>query len=377
MPSGRGLTVCWRASRMWLVARLVGSPGLEVVGFGLARCPLLAGDDRPTGTAADRDPPSALGDPRRARDPRDGAARRREPIARPPRVPVARGSPAGGARAARPPGRHRHPAADRAGGTYTLVPHARGRYRIGPLAVDATDAFGLARRRLEFEGREDLIVTPEIEDLAGPPGCGFGANVGAVARPATCSARARTTTRCAGTSEGDDLRRIHWPSRGAHRRADDPPGRGVASRQRYGVRRQPRGMALGRRTARLRAGGLGRGDAWGSCSRSGGFALRLATRRHAAARPLRRSGSSTRCRASRTPRSRSVGPALARLRRRLSPETTLVFVAAPPRPRSSRPSSGAAPAFGPRLAVLVYPVDPDTRRPAAAHSWRAAPRRRA
>ena len=39
MPSGRGVAVLFAGLAMWLVARLIGSPGLEVVALGLAALP--------------------------------------------------------------------------------------------------------------------------------------------------------------------------------------------------------------------------------------------------------------------------------------------------------------------------------------------------
>jgi hypothetical protein len=55
---------------------------------------------------------------------------------------------------------------------------------------------------------------------------------------------------------------------------------------------------------------------------------------------------------------RSIGPALGHLRAAASGDTTLVFVSAPPAPGelTSLIRSGAG--FGPKLAVLIYPVDP-------------------
>ena len=47
--------------------------------------------------------------------------------------------------------------------TYTILPQTRGRYQLGPLSIDVSDPFALVRQPLEFDEREDLIVTPEIE----------------------------------------------------------------------------------------------------------------------------------------------------------------------------------------------------------------------
>ena len=43
MLAGRGVVVAVAGLVMWLVARLIGSPGLEVIGLGLAALPLIAG----------------------------------------------------------------------------------------------------------------------------------------------------------------------------------------------------------------------------------------------------------------------------------------------------------------------------------------------
>ena len=42
MLTGRGVTVFVAGLAMWVVARIVGSPGMEVVGVGLAALPFLA-----------------------------------------------------------------------------------------------------------------------------------------------------------------------------------------------------------------------------------------------------------------------------------------------------------------------------------------------
>ena len=43
MPSGRGIAVLGAGIALWLAARIIGSPGMEVVGIGLAVLPFLAG----------------------------------------------------------------------------------------------------------------------------------------------------------------------------------------------------------------------------------------------------------------------------------------------------------------------------------------------
>ncbi len=58
-----------------------------------------------------------------------------------------------------------------------------------------------------------------------------------------------------------------------------------------------------------------------------------------------------------------MGPALARLRRGSGADTTLIVATAPPVPSELTSLIRTGAAFGPKLAVLVYPVDPDTLPP--------------
>jgi uncharacterized protein (DUF58 family) len=95
--------------------------------------------------------------------------------------------------------------------SYTIDAPRRGRYTIGPLRVEAADPFGFAPVRVELDLRDDLVVTPPVEDLRDVAGSPFGQAGGA--------ALARRLARGGGEfslmrpyQEGDDLRRIHWPS---------------------------------------------------------------------------------------------------------------------------------------------------------------------
>ena len=56
---------------------------------------------------------------------------------------------------------------------------------------------------------------------------------------------------------------------------------------------------------------------------------------------------------------RSIGPALAHMRSGSSPDTSLVFVSAPPVPAELGSLIRAGAGFGQKLAVLIYPTDPD------------------
>jgi uncharacterized protein (DUF58 family) len=94
----------------------------------------------------------------------------------------------------------------------TLAPaRKRGVYKLGPVRVSNTDAFGLFRRDRDFGDQDDLIVYPRVYDLADfemPPGYLTGDS----------SARRRShdlTPHAASVREyafGDSISRIHWQS---------------------------------------------------------------------------------------------------------------------------------------------------------------------
>ena len=165
--------------------------------------------------------------------------------------------------------------------------------------------------------------------------------------------------------EGDDLRRIHWPQRRADRRADDPPGRVVAARQRAPVRGHARERPSGGRTVRRSSGRC-------RCRHVGVLLARRVRvaardRRHAPGRAHRGPvpGCAHRRDASRRAPS---APALSHLRA-LGVRPTRRSCASRRRPQPARahlPDPQPASAFGPKLAVLVYPVDPATLPPGAA-----------
>ena len=179
MPSGRGLVVFGAGLAMWIAARIVGSSGMEVVGIGLVALPFLAGlfvrwgrtrlrirrrlsDVRvPPGTRVtvrlDVSNEAPASSPFLMIEDRLPSA-----LGRPARLVVS-GLPAKGSQQV----------------AYTVLPQTRGRYRLGPLTVDVSDPFALTRQRLEFDELDDLLVTPQIEDLLASPDSGLGPTWGA------------------------------------------------------------------------------------------------------------------------------------------------------------------------------------------------------
>ena len=94
----------------------------------------------------------------------------------------------------------------------TLAPaRKRGAYKLGPVRVSNTDAFGLFRRDRDFGDQDDLIVYPRtyhLPDFEMPPGYLTGES--------TARRRSHDLTPHAATVReyafGDSLSRIHWPS---------------------------------------------------------------------------------------------------------------------------------------------------------------------
>ncbi len=354
MLTARGIAVAIAGVAMWLTARIVGSPGLEVVGLGLGALPVLA-------LALSQWSRRRLDVRRRLSDARvrpgtrvtvevEIENRSVAPVSfllLEDKLPSALGRPA------------RLVVAELAGRSgqrvgYTLLPQARGRYPLGPLTVDVTDAYGLTRQRLEFAAHDELLVTPEIEDLRSAPNQPTGQSFG--------STRARQLLRVGEEyytmrqyQEGDDLRRIHWAS--VARTGD------LMIRQDEATRRASGLVFLDQRQAAI---GQSRGAAFeravsaaasvGELLVRAGFQLRFATADMAPTalteeRFLDALAGVTHAQA------RTIAPSLVHLRAAASTDTSLVFVSGPPAPAELAALSRAGSGFGPKLAILVYPLE--------------------
>jgi uncharacterized protein (DUF58 family) len=360
MPSGRGVALLFAGLAMWLVARLIGSPGLEVIALGLATLPAIAaifvrwGHQRISvhrHLSDIRVSPGTRVTVHIDIENRSAAAtsfllledRLPSVLGRPARLVVS-GIPGHGTQEV----------------TYTILPQTRGRYQLGPLTVDMSDPFALVRQRLEFDEREDLIVTPEIEDLTGTPDAAFGANVGA-SRTRNLFRTGEEYHTMRQYHEGDDLRRIHWPS--VARTGELMIRQDESSQRANGlVFLDSRDGALGQTHGQAFERAVSVAATLGVVLSRGGFSLRFATADTppAALSEERFLEALTSVGHSQV---RSIGPALAHLRASASGDTTLVVVAAPPQPVELTSLIRSGGAFGPKLAVLVYPIDPDTLPP--------------
>lgn len=363
MPSGRGLAVLGAGVAMWVASRVVGSPGMEVVAIGLAALPFIAGlfvrwsrtrlqvhrrlsDVRvPPGTRVtvrldvvnDAPAPSSF-------------------LLIEDRLPPTLGRPARLVVS----GVHARSTQQVA---YSVLPQTRGRYRLGPLTIDISDPFALTRQRLEFAELDELLVTPEIEDLVSAPDSGFGQSWGAMrARQLFRTGEEYYTMR--EYQEGDDLRRIHWPS--VARTGDLMIRQDESSRRANGlVFLDNRGHSLGQSHSPAFERAVSVAATLGVLLARRGFALRIGTTESPPA-PVNEERFLDALAGMSHASARSVGPSLAHLRTSASADTSLVYVAAPPAPGELSSLIRAGAGFGPKLVVLVHPVDPQTLPPGRA-----------
>jgi uncharacterized protein (DUF58 family) len=357
MLTRRGATVLGAGVAMWMMSRLVGSPGLEVVGIGLAVLPLIAAVFVHRGR-------QRLELRRRLSDVRvppgtrvtvsiDVENRSTAPTAVlliEDRIPAALGRPArlviSGIRAR---------ATQRV--SYTVVPQMRGRYPLGPLTVNVSDPFALHRQRIEFSEREELLVTPEVEDLTAASDPTFGSSVG--------SSRARQLFRTGEEyytmrqyQEGDDLRRIHWAS--VARTGQLMIRQDESSRRANGlIFLDNRAAALGRARSVAFERSVSVAATLGMLLLRHGFLVRWATADAAPASAGEERFLDALAGVDHS-RETTIGSTLRHLRAGASTDTTLVFISGPPALSELPSLLRSAAGFGPKLAVLIYPVDPDT-----------------
>ena len=112
--------------------------------------------------------------------------------------------------------------------TYPIRSQVRGRYRLGPLTLSKQDPYGLANTTASLPGTTDILVLPRIEILSrGRPRANDVGAEGAI--PHLVALHGEDDVAVRSYHDGDDLRRIHWPTT-AHRsklmvRQEDPPAR--------------------------------------------------------------------------------------------------------------------------------------------------------
>jgi uncharacterized protein (DUF58 family) len=360
MFTARGVTVLCAGLAMWVVARIIGSPGLEVVGVGILTLPLLAAvfTRWSRQNIAARHHLSDIRVPPGTRvtvsiDVDNRSSTPTSFLLLEDRVPASLGRPARLVVSGIPPRSTQRV-------SYTVLPQTRGSYRLGPLLIDVSDPFALTRQRMEFAGQDELLVTPEIEDLESASDPATGASFGASrARQLFRTGQEYYTMRA--YQEGDDLRRIHWAS--VARTGELMIRQDESSRRANGlVFLDTRSAAVGQDRSATFERAVSVAATLGVLLTRRGFLLRVAT---AESQPtavtedrfldtLAGLGHSL---------TRTIGPALGSLRAGASADTSLVFVSGLPTGAELPSIIRSAAGFGPKLAVLIYPADPGAMPP--------------
>lgn len=365
MPSRRTIALLITALGLWGLAILLGSPTVHAVAFGLMVLPLvahlIARRSAPRITAHRRMAEQRVTPGQRVEVVLELENRSRHPV---PFLlvediaPDAIGGPARAVLAGLDGHGLRRV-------SYAFTPQRRGRYPIGPLRLEVADPFGLQPTRVTIDDRVDIVVTPPVEDLRGVSGSPFGATSGL--------ALARHRFRGGGDfylmrayREGDDLRRIHWPS--VARRGE------LMIRQDESSTRARALLYLDTRAGVAgRAGGpvfehlVGIAASIGTLFVTGGFSTQMATGL-LAPQPVSED-SLLDALAAVGPDGAALAPSLARLRGVATSDTVLVLVAAVPDAGDLAALSRTGTLFGPKVAALVpEDDDADARTDAAYHS---------
>jgi uncharacterized protein (DUF58 family) len=244
--------------------------------------------------------------------------------------------------------------------SYSVVPRHRGRYTLGPLSIQITDPFGLARVRLQITSRNDLVVYPMVEELDHWALAMHGAGAGeSTVRQLHRSAAEFYTMREYVT--GDDLRRIHWPSVARTGqlmiRQDEATRRSIAT-----VFLDNRTSALGTSGSPAFERGVSVAATLGRVLTNAGFAVHFATV-DTAATLVSEAALFESLAGVAAVRVRGTGEVLTALRETARVDTSLVFVTSPPMAGEIPALIRAGTAFGRKIAVFVYPVDPSTLPP--------------
>lgn len=360
MPSGRGVVVFAAGIGVWVAARITGSATLHMVAVGLVVLPFAA-----AGFA--RWSRQRIRLRRRLSDTRIQPGQRvhvelevenHSPtqtsfLLVEDRLPSAFGRSARLVIAAMPP-------RDRQRVRYSLTPRQRGRYTLGPITIDLADPFALTRLRVEFDEREDLVVAPEVENLAGGPDSPFGLSSGfALARHLFRTGDEFYTMRQ--YTEGDDLRRIHWPSvarRGQLMiRQDESTKRSTAV-----LFMDTRDSAVGQVHSPCFEKVVSATASIGVLLLRYGFTLKLATTQMSPQR-VGEEGLLEALAGVGHHSTRALSTGLTRLRMVAASDTTLVLVGASPPPSELASLLRVGAMFGPKVAILVHPTDPDALPP--------------
>jgi uncharacterized protein (DUF58 family) len=96
--------------------------------------------------------------------------------------------------------------------SYEVRPARRGRYVIGPTKMSFVDPFGLASRRGLAVAESVIVIHPFVERLVMPRDTGERRSLASSALRQPTGATGEEFYTLREYTEGDDLRKIHWPS---------------------------------------------------------------------------------------------------------------------------------------------------------------------
>jgi uncharacterized protein (DUF58 family) len=96
--------------------------------------------------------------------------------------------------------------------SYELRPPRRGHYEVGPLTLTSTDPFGLARLETAAAPKASFLVHPRIEPLTLPRDLGDRRSLAISVLRQPIGAQGEDFYTLREYSEGDDLRKVHWPA---------------------------------------------------------------------------------------------------------------------------------------------------------------------
>ncbi|HVT77597.1 MAG TPA: DUF58 domain-containing protein [Acidimicrobiales bacterium] len=95
---------------------------------------------------------------------------------------------------------------------FRLPTDRRGVFTLGPLVVERSDIFSLVTKREEAAPATKLTVYPRVDDVSAPSGVGVTDPLAEVHGPRRVTASGGDFYALTEYEQGDDLRRVHWPS---------------------------------------------------------------------------------------------------------------------------------------------------------------------
>jgi uncharacterized protein (DUF58 family) len=123
--------------------------------------------------------------------------------------------------------------AESARAAYRLPTERRGILTIGPLDVELSDPFGMARLTMTASGASELTVYPHVDELEPLPMTTGNDPLAGAEHPNSLGRGGEDFYALREYVVGDDLRRVHWPSTARHDdlmvRQDELPWQGRAT----------------------------------------------------------------------------------------------------------------------------------------------------